>query len=95
MEFDGTEYNPRFFKPPKPIRLKGEALAALRLACYERAGGICEQCGEFAPWDGPFWIKGDMCHIIPRAKGGDTLDNVRWKHHLKCHLGLEHGKGIK
>ena len=82
----------RFPKPPKPIRLKGKEMEALRLACYERAGGICEQCGEFAPWDGPFWIKGDLCHIERRNKGGDVLSNVKWKHH-SCHM-KEHG-GVK
>ena len=61
-------------KPKKATRLKGKALTALRLACYERDKGTCQQCGEPVSWE---W--GHMAHIKRRAKGGDVLDNVKWK----------------
>ena len=64
-------------------------MEALRLACYKRDKGICQQCREPVSWE---W--GHMAHIKRRAKGGDVLDNVQWKCPT-CHLGLEHGKGIK
>jgi len=73
----------------KAIRLKGKAMEALRLACYERDKGRCQQCGEWVSWEAFH-----MSHIIPKAKGGDVIDNVRVKCQY-CHIGLEHGKGIK
>ena len=43
--------------------------SALRLACLERDGWICADCGGRAT---------DADHVIPRALGGpDTLENLR------------------
>ncbi len=76
-------------KPEKTIKLKGKAMEALRLACYKRDKGVCQQCNKFVWWG---W--GHMAHIERRAKGGDVLSNVTWKC-FDCHIGLEHGQGIK
>ena len=76
-------------KPEKPIKLKGKAKKKLRRDCAERYGYICQYCKQPAPWDGPFYIKGDMCHI---KHGHDVLSNVFWAHHT-CHIEQGHMKG--
>ena len=62
------------FKPGKlgRIRLKGEALAALRRECFTRDGWCCVLCG--APVS---WASGHMMHRKSRGAGGsDVIDNV-------------------
>jgi len=72
------------------IRLKGKAMEQLRRECYIRDTGICKSCGNPTSWE-----RGHMAHIRSRGAGGeDILSNVLWKC-MECHLGLEHGKGVK
>lgn len=64
---------------PRPGRLKGKELIALRNACFDRDKGICQECRV--------WTNSDlyhqhphsahMAHIKAKRIGGDSLDNVR------------------
>ena len=57
------------------IRLKGEALAALRRECFTRDGWACVDCGVKVSW-----VSGHMAHIQSRGAGGsDVIGNVRTK----------------
>lgn len=72
------------------IRLKGPALTALRLECFERDGYRCHckhpetGCGAACSWE---WD--DMAHIVPRGRGGsDVIENVvtmKHEHHMATH----------
>jgi 5-methylcytosine-specific restriction endonuclease McrA len=65
------------------IRLRGEALEALRRDCFTRDGWRCTQidpegrivpcaCGRTVSW-----VTGHMAHIVSRGAGGsDVIDNV-------------------
>lgn len=81
---------------PKTIRLKGAAYKELRRQAWERAGGLCEKCGNPAPlYNSQGWFDifecGHLCHIKSRgAGGGDTLCNVTWGCY-SCHIDGEHG----
>jgi 5-methylcytosine-specific restriction endonuclease McrA len=70
----------------RPGRLKGKAMTALRIACFERDKGMCQECGRF-----PGWWWGEMAHIRAKRNNGDTLDNVRWLC-SRCHM-IEHSYG--
>lgn len=82
------------------IRLTGKALDALRLACFERDGGVCYVCG----WPILYYKKRfegdpdayDMAHIRNKRMWGDHLGNVRSAHH-GCHMRSHNcgGKPIK
>jgi 5-methylcytosine-specific restriction endonuclease McrA len=78
------------------VRLYGKDLEALRMACFDRAESICQNCGtptSYLPrFDGDPAAY-DMAHIQSRGAGGsDTLENVRCLCH-SCHM-KEHA-GIK
>jgi len=66
------------------IRLKGEALAALRRECFTRDGWACVECGKRVSW-----ASGHMAHTVSRGAGGsDVLENVLTKceeHHRQEH----------
>ena len=87
------------FQKIKPLRLKGKAMKALRHAVFIRAKGRCEACGAPAPWDGPWWVVGQLSHY-PKSKGaggGDTMEETRWEcpGHMRRHaMGskAKHGK---
>lgn len=70
---------------PKPgiVRLKGKDSTALRIACFMKYGGICQDCGRRvfleAREDAPY--KADMAHLRGKRNHGDTLDNTI----LLCH----------
>lgn len=69
------------------VRLKGDALTALRLACFERDNYRCTDCGRPTTWG-----LGHMAHIVGRGRGGsDTLSNVTTKCAV-CHLEREHNQ---
>ena len=80
----------------KPIRLKGKAKTEFRKKVFKRAGGMCHDCGNYAPrlWHGVFnrlWC-GHVSHIKSYgAGGGDTMDNVHWKCN-ECHITNGHLK---
>ena len=81
------------------IRLKGEALSALRRASMTRDGWKCTECGRNVSDNVPDYspLKAHMAHIVGRGRGGsDTLKNVRTLC-LTCHLVEEHsgGKTVK
>ena len=79
------------FPKQNVIRLKGKALERLRRACYERDERCCRECGVPLIWESGYLNSMHMAHIIPKAKGGDVLDNVRTlcpKHHA-----IEHSNG--
>jgi 5-methylcytosine-specific restriction endonuclease McrA len=71
------------------IRLKGEALAALRRQCFTRDGWSCVDCGR-----GIGWASGHMAHIKSRGSGGsDVIENVRTKCG-DCHDAEHHPKAV-
>jgi len=80
----------------KVTRLHGKAERELRRQVYERAMGICQECGIFAPLydqDGNFnlWTCGHRAHIKSKGSGGeDSLQNSRWLCY-GCHINKEHG----
>ena len=80
------------------VRLTGSDLTKLRLQCWERDKGKCQECGE-ALYYQPRYIgdpKGyDMAHIRGRgAFGSDVLENVRTMCH-SCHMLSHLGKKPK
>jgi hypothetical protein len=77
---------------PRPGRLKGKALEQLRRDCFERDCYRCG-CGQRVEWDGPWWCKGQMAHLVSRGRGGkDELSNVVTKCY-DCHMVKEHSYG--
>src|SRR5690349_3683039 len=83
-------------RKPREGRLQGVLLQELRLACYERDGGKCVECGIpliYQPAH-PLVPNGyHMAHIRARSLGGkDEINNVRSKC-AYCHLAVEHGGG--
>lgn len=76
----------------KPIRLKGPALGMLRIDCFLRDEGKCQECGAALRLDGGGFNQMQMAHIRGRGAGGeDVLSNVR-SLCLVCH-GIEHSYG--
>jgi hypothetical protein len=81
------------------IRLKGEALAALRRQCFTRDGWKCTKIdnGKIIPCPcgrSVSWASGHMAHIVSRGAGGsDVIENV---HTMtgECHM-LSHNAGGK
>jgi 5-methylcytosine-specific restriction endonuclease McrA len=85
-------------RKPRPGRLKGADMGALRRACFERDfyhcqhaishGRISMPCGRRVTWE-----SGHMAHIVGRGRGGkDELSNVTTKC-AECHIGIEHSYG--
>lgn len=89
---------------PRPGRLRGEAMEALRRACFERDEYKCQHltpvgkhwkfgklytmCGRCVTWE-----SGHMAHIVSRGRGGkDEVSNVTTKC-ASCHSVLEHRYG--
>ena len=74
------------------LRLKGEALAALRRECYQRDGQACVDCGAHVYWVPGYTGSMHMAHIQSRGAGGsDVLSNVLTKC-ADCHM-KEHNCG--
>lgn len=80
-------------KKPRPGRLKGKALEALRLACFRRDSYTCLQCHTWVYLYLPHEhdVSAHMAHIKAKRIGLDTLSNVRTLCG-KCHR-LEHAFG--
>jgi 5-methylcytosine-specific restriction endonuclease McrA len=61
------------------VRLSGAALEDLRLQCFRRDKGRCQDCGQRVMWDA--WTGASdsyhMAHIRNKRMYGDTLSNVR------------------
>ena len=78
-------------KKPRPGRLKGSDLGALRVACFIRDGGRCVRCGKNLLLNPRFDGDPDaydMAHKRNKAMWGDTLDNVEslcHEDHMKSH----------
>ena len=69
------------------LRLKGEALAALRRECFTRDGWKCVLCGRSVSW-----ASGHMMHRQSRGAGGsDVIGNVDTGC-MECHM-REHAGG--
>ena len=79
------------------VRLKGKALARLRVDCYTRDKGICQDCGIFTYFYPRFAGDPeayDMAHIVSRGAGGsDFLSNIRCLCHA-CHMAEHSGHPI-
>lgn len=85
---------------PRPGRLKGAAMTALRTQCFERDGFRCQhmlkyedgtdmtRCGWRVTWE-----SGHMAHLVNRGRGGkDELPNVTTKCAMH-HMVTEHSYG--
>lgn len=86
---------------PRPGRLKGDAMTALRLFVFTRDKFRCQHvlrrdkegqpvaiCGKEVTWE-----TGHLAHIVSRARGGpDHPDNCVCKC-SDCHIGIEHSYG--
>ena len=94
-------------RKPRPGRLNGADMEALRRACFERDGYQCQQVlrkwptpgfeadlvSVFRCWKSVTWESGHMAHIVSRGRGGkDELSNVTTKC-AECHIGIEHSYG--
>lgn len=65
-------------KKPRPGRLEGYALKALRTLAWYRDGGKCQECKKPVLLDSKDWSQMEMAHIKSRGAGGeDSLNNVR------------------
>lgn len=74
------------------IRLKGEALTALREEVKARDGMRCRECGRRVYDDVPDWAnnKAHLAHKIGRGRGGDdTRENTEIRCR-ECHFRWEH-----
>jgi 5-methylcytosine-specific restriction endonuclease McrA len=82
---------------PKPgiIRLKGKALAQLRIHCFARDEGQCQNCGIGTFWEPRFDgdpIAFDMAHKRNKRMYGDVIGNVEvlcHSCHMRAHAGGE------
>ena len=71
------------------IRLKGEALAALRRQRFNCDGWRCVDCLRSVSW-----VSGHLAHVISRGRGGsDTLENTRTKCD-GCHKNEHNPKAV-
>jgi 5-methylcytosine-specific restriction endonuclease McrA len=60
----------------------GRKVQRTRRAIYQRDDGICQICGQPAPFD-----LGQVDHIVPRSMGGNpSATNMRWAH-ATCNNG--------
>jgi hypothetical protein len=64
---------------PRPGRLKGTELEALRLECFKRDKGRCVDCDNPVTWE-----MFHMAHVGAKRRYGDSLENVVCKCH-GCH----------
>ena len=82
------------FPKTRTIRLKGEALEALRMFVYRRDGATCQDCGRMLLYDHPWVLHPDryhLAHIKSRGAGGsDTAENCLAKC-SGCHSTKDHG----
>jgi hypothetical protein len=71
------------FPKPNIPRLRGKDLKNLRVLCFMKYGGICQDCGRrvFLDADEAAPYKADMAHRRGKRNHGDTLDNTI----LLCH----------
>lgn len=71
---------------PRPGRVKGKELEALRLSCWVRDNGECQKCGHFTIPSAP--VESDFAYHMAHKRGkcmhGDSLDNVE-VNCGKCH----------
>lgn len=74
--FRRTEEN----RPSSHARGYGSsAWKRIRLQVIARDGGMCRICGRLVTG------RGDVDHIVPKARGGtDALDNLQYVH-VECH----------
>ena len=78
---------------PKEIRIKlsDREYHKLRYEAWYNAGGCCEICGRYAPFDSETMTNGEFHHIVSRGAGGDDdLSNGKWVC-LECHEKLHKG----
>ena len=77
------------------IRLDGEDLTKLRMACFVRDDFQCTECGRYVNPSAPEWAdsRAHMAHIIGRGAGGnDSLENVKTMC-KGCHIDKQHAYG--
>ena len=66
-------------RKPRPGRLAGAALEALRQACFERDGGKCVKCGRTLLYWHEWMMHPDRYHMSHKRNKrmfGDDLNNV-------------------
>jgi 5-methylcytosine-specific restriction endonuclease McrA len=66
-------------KGARPGRLKGKAMASLRLLAFLRDDGVCVDCGKILDW-----ATFHLAHVKAKRRNGDSLENVRCKC-FECH----------
>ena len=74
--------------PSKKLRAQQKREADLRRQATERAGGLCEKCGELPDWRGL-----SLSHTKPKGMGGTTYQySINEVQYLcgRCH-SLRHG----
>jgi hypothetical protein len=79
---------------PRPGRLKGDDLTALRLACFMRDRGRCVVCEKRLHLDPRFDGDPDaydMAHKRNKRMHGDSLGNVEAQCH-RCHMNYHAGE---
>jgi len=62
------------------VRLHGKALEQLRIDCFYRDKGQCQECGKGLFWETPWGGHQDryhMAHVRNKRMYGDSLENVR------------------
>ena len=69
---------------PRPGRLKGDDMDALRLLAFVRDEGCCVTCGKMLD---P--LEFHLAHKRGKRMWGDSLDNVHCKC-FDCHIVKEH-----
>lgn len=77
---------------PRPGRLKGEAIAALREQVWNEQGGRCIQCRSWFSLTGDPFKRMHLAHIRNKRMWGDRRDNVCGKC-FTCHIVKEHAYG--
>lgn len=75
-------------RKPRPGRVKGADMTALREAVWTRDNGLCCFCGM--PVD---FTCGEMAHLRNKRMWGGGIDNIRGPAHKKCHQDSHNAGG--
>ena len=83
--------NVKSYPKKKRVKLSDAEYHKLRWEAFYRAGGVCEYCGRYAPFDSDYITNGELHHIKTKGSGGhDDLSNSKWVC-LYCHEHIHKG----